>query len=179
MIYIYIYICISVSTNLPIKTHSTCTVASNHPPGHTFESPKETRSDLTLLYRQAADRSAVNRHIRMPFALWHCASSQAFAYWKSRMFSIKWHLLETSMASLKANIWVTLAWLTNSTSLRHSCHFRNPVQCVTSRHVGRGHPIGYIFMKLAAFYDIFGSAFLKGFTLEIKTFSNAIKNFFV
>ena len=29
----------------------------------------------------------------------------------------------------------------------HSCHFENPFQCGTSRQVGRGHPIGYVFIS--------------------------------
>ena len=35
----------------------------------------------------------------------------------------------------------------------HSRHFESPVQCGTSQQGGRGRPIGYVFMKLAGFYE--------------------------
>ena len=58
-----------------------------------------------------------NKHVKMlSYSLWHSVSFQASAYQISSLFFVKWHSLETSMVSLKANIWVSLPRFPNSTS---------------------------------------------------------------
>ena len=112
---------------------------------------KWSNSPVPAVWKQPTLLPSIDTKICQFIQLWHFVSFQASAYWISSIFPVKWHSLETKMVSIKANI--SLPWFRNSTSWGHSCHFETPVQCGTSREVERGHSIGYVFMKLARFYE--------------------------